>query len=300
MRINNDYNSSLNGEQQNNSENHFSLEINYKLLLKQFENDPLYNQCYEGILIALSKLSLKTGDSHIISSLGAIYSATKTAVDDVLLSDTPEIDIIKHMTSFLHNHKANWHKCKKDISFNFGYIQGMVFLIVLYDSMQQKNACVIRQLSQWRHNLESEASQFDILDGNPMWKLIAERIPQNNEPRLEDIKLENERLLKTIEDLKENLKQKDEEINKLNQGMIKEDNEFKTWSTGKRINILHSLLNLPNHIEGEKRKEFKKLCKFMTKAEDTTLDKLLSQNQLQKMIEKREMIQKEFLILTRK
>ena len=259
MRINNDYNSSLNGEQQNNSENHFSLEINYKLLLKQFENDPLYNQCYEGILIALSKLSFKTGDSHDISSLGTIYSATKTAVDDVLQSDTPEIDIIKHMTSFLHNHKANWHKCKKDISFNFGYIQGMVFLIVLYDSMQQKNACVIRQLSQWRHNLESEASQFDILDGNPMWKLIAERIPQNNEPRLEDIKLENERLLKTIEDLKENLKQKDEEINKLNQGMIKEDNEFKTWSTGKRINILHSLLNLTNHIEGEKRKEFKKL-----------------------------------------
>ena len=300
MRINHDYNSSLNGEQQNNSENHFSLEINYKLLLKQFENDPLYNQCYEGILIALSILSLKTGDSHIISSLGAIYSATKTAVDDVLLSDTPEIDIIKHMTNFLHNHKANWHKCKKDISFNFGYIQGMVFLIVLYDSMQQKNACVIRQLSQWRHNLESEASQFDILDGNPMWKLIAERIPQNNEPRLEDIKLENERLLKTIEDLKENLKQKDEEINKLNQGMIKEDNEFKTWSTEKRINILHSLFNLPNHIEGEKRKEFKELCKFMTNAKDSTLDKLLSQNKLQKMIEKREMIQKEFPILTRK
>ena len=300
MRINNDYNSSLNGEQQNNSENHFSLEINYKLLLKQFENDPLYNQCYEGILIALSKLSLKTGDSHIISSLGAIYSATKTAVDDVLLSDTPEIDIIKHMTSFLHNHKANWHKCKKDISFNFGYIQGMVFLIVLYDSMQQKNACVIRQLSQWRHNLESEASQFDILDGNPMWKLIAERIPQNNEPRLEDIKLENERLLKTIEDLKENLKQKDEEINKLNQGMIKEDNEFKPWSTEKRINILHTLLNLPNHLEGEERKKFKKLCKFMTKAEDTTLERLISQDSLQKMIDNREKIQGEFPILTRK
>ena len=300
MRINNDYNSSLNGEQQNNSENHFSLEINYKLLLKQFENDPLYNQCYEGILIALSKLSFKTGDSHIISSLGAIYSATKTAVDDVLLSDTPEIDIIKHMTSFLHNHKANWHKCKKDISFNFGYIQGMVFLIVLYDSMQQKNACVIRQLSQWRHNLESEASQFDILDGNPMWKLIAERIPQNNEPRLEDIKLENERLLKTIEDLKENLKQKDEEINKLNQGMIKEDNEFKPWSTEKRINILHTLLNLPNHLEGEERKKFKKLCKFMTKAEDTTLERLISQDSLQKMIDNREKIQGEFPILTRK
>ena len=300
MRINNDYNSSLNGEQQNNSENHFSLEINYKLLLKQFENDPLYNQCYEGILIALSKLSLKTGDSHIISSLGAIYSATKTAVDDVLLSDTPEIDIIKHMTSFLHNHKANWHKCKKDISFNFGYIQGMVFLIVLYDSMQQKNACVIRQLSQWRHNLESEASQFDILDGNPMWKLIAERIPQNNEPRLEDIKLENERLLKTIEDLKENLKQKDEEINKLNQGMIKEDNEFKPWSTEKRINILHTLLNLPNHLEGEERKKFKELCKFMTKAEDTTLERLISQDSLQKMIDNREKIQGEFPILTRK
>ena len=300
MRINNDYNSSLNGEQQNNSENHFSLEINYKLLLKQFENDPLYNQCYEGILIALSKLSLKTGDSHIISSLGAIYSATKTAVDDVLLSDTPEIDIIKHMTSFLHNHKANWHKCKKDISFNFGYIQGMVFLIVLYDSMQQKDACVIRQLSLCRRNLESEASQFDILDGNPMWKLIAERIPQNNEPRLEDIKLENERLLKTIEDLKENLKQKDEEINKLNQGMIKEDNEFKPWSTEKRINILHTLLNLPNHLEGEERKKFKKLCKFMTKAEDTTLERLISQDSLQNMIENREMIQDEFPILTRK
>ena len=145
-----------------------------------------------------------------------------------------------------------------------------------------------------------EASQFDILDGNPMWKLIAERIPQNNEPRLEDIKLENERLLKTIEDLKENLKQKDEEINKLNQGMIKEDNEFKIWSTEKRINILHFLLNLPNHIEGEKRKEFKKLCKFMTNAKDSTLDRELSQNKLQKKIEKREMIQKEFPILTRK
>ena len=176
----------------------------------------------------------------------------------------------------------------------------MVFLIVLYDSMQQKDACVIRQLSLCRRNLESEASQFDILDGNPMWKLIAERIPQNNEPRLEDIKLENERLLKTIEDLKENLKQKDEEINKLNQGMIKEDNEFKPWSTEKRINILHTLLNLPNHLEGEERKKFKKLCKFMTKAEDTTLERLISQDSLQNMIENREMIQDEFPILTRK
>src|SRR5574344_1341867 len=125
MRINNDYNSSLNGEQQNNSENQFRFKIDYKLLFEQFENDPLYNQSYEGILIALSKLSFKTGDSHDISSLWTIYSATKTAVDDVLQSDTTEIDIIKHMTSFLHNHNANWHKCKKDISFNFGYIQGM-------------------------------------------------------------------------------------------------------------------------------------------------------------------------------
>ena len=43
MRINNDYNSSLNGEQQNNSENQFNFEIDYKLLFEQFENDPLYN-----------------------------------------------------------------------------------------------------------------------------------------------------------------------------------------------------------------------------------------------------------------
>ena len=38
----------------------------------------------------------------------------------------------------------------------------------------------------------------------------------------------------------------------------------------------------------------------MTKAEDTTLERLISQDSLQNMIENREMIQDEFPILTRK
>lgn len=298
--MSNNNNTSLNDDQQNNTEKHFSYKFDYDLIFDQFKNDPPYYQCYVGILSALGKLSFKTADSYDISSYAVIYSTTKSAVDKVLESKNPEIDINTWMTKFLNNHHIDGHKGKKDISYNYGYIQGMVFLIVLYDSMQQKNESVIDILSQCRYYLELEASKFDILDGNPLWQLIAKRIPPKNEPSLEDIRLENEQLLKKVESLEENLKQKDEEINKLNQGMIKEENEFRPRSTEKKINILHSTLNLPNHLEGEERKQFMKLCKFMTKAEETTLARLLSQNSLQKMIENRENLIDEYPILKRK
>ena len=75
---------------------------------------------------------------------------------------------------------------------------------------------------------------------------------------------------------------------------------YKPWSTEKRINILHTLLNLPYHLEGEERKQFKDLCKFMTKAEDKTLERLLSQNSLQEMKENRNELFEEFPVLNRK
>ena len=276
--------------------------IDYNKELNKFIVDPIYSQCYPGIVGVLGALGLVSEEKFTIKDYVNLYNEAKDAVDKVMKSEHPEIEIPNIQADYIHKYpdRKNGNIIITTRERQYGCILEMVFLIALFDSMKEKSDLVMSAFQDCREHIEYVIDYNIPYTSNPLWKLITDRIPPNNRPTLEDVQKEKEQLLDKVEQMEETLRQKDEEIENLKLGMIKEENQFKPWSTEKRINILHTLLNLPNHLEGEERKKFKELCKFMTKAEDTTLERLISQDSLQNMIENREMIQDEFPILTRK
>ena len=259
--------------------------IDYNKELNKFIVDPIYGQCYPGIVWVLGALGLVSEEKFTIKDYVNLYHEAKDAVDKVMNAEYPEIEIPNIQADFIHNYpdQKNGNITITTRERQYGCILEMVFLIALFDSMKEKNDIVMSAFQDCREYIEYVIEYNIPYTSNPLWKLIADRIPPKNRPRLEDVQKEKEQLIDKVEQMEETLRQKDEEIENLKLGMIKEENQFKPWSTEKRINILHTLLNLPYHLEGEERKQFKDLCKFMTKAEDKTLERLLSQNSLQEM-----------------
>lgn len=276
--------------------------FDYKKELNKFIVDPIYGQCYPGIVWVLGALGLVSEEKFTIKDYVNLYHEAKDAVDKVMNAEYPEIEIPNIQADFIHNYpdQKNGNITITTRERQYGCILEMVFLIALFDSMKEKNDIVMSAFQDCREYIEYVIDYNIPYTSNPLWKLIADRIPPKNRPRLEDVQKEKEQLLDKVEQMEETLRQKDEEIENLKLGMVKEENQFKPWSTEKRINILHTLLNLPYHLEGEERKQFKDLCKFMTKAEGKTLERLLSQNSLQEMKENRNEIFEEFPVLNRK
>lgn len=276
--------------------------IDYNKELNKFIVDPIYGQCYPGIVWVLGALGLVSEEKFTIKDYVNLYHEAKDAVDKVMNAEYPEIEIPNIQADFIHNYpdQKNGNITITTRERQYGCILEMVFLIALFDSMKEKNDIVMSAFQDCREYIEYVIEYNIPYTSNPLWKLIADRIPPKNRPRLEDVQKEKEQLIDKVEQMEETLRQKDEEIDNLKLGMIKEENQFKPWSTEKRINILHTLLNLPYHLEGEERKQFKDLCKFMTKAEDKTLERLLSQNSLQEMKENRNELFEEFPVLNRK
>lgn len=276
--------------------------IDYNKELNKFIVDPIYGQCYPGIVWVLGALGLVSEEKFTIKDYVNLYNEAKDAVDKVMKSEHPEIEIPNIQADFIHNYpdRKNGNIIITTRERQYGCILEMVFLIALFDSMKEKSDLVMSAFQDCREHIEYVIDYNKPYTSNPLWKLIADRIPPKNRPRLEDVQKEKEQLIDKVEQMEETLRQKDEEIENLKLGMIKEENQFKPWSTEKRINILHTLLNLPYHLEGEERKQFKDLCKFMTKAEDKTLERLLSQNSLQEMKENRNELFEEFPVLNRK
>ena len=276
--------------------------IDYNKELNKFIVDPIYSQCYPGIVGVLGALGLVSEEKFTIKDYVNLYNEAKDAVDKVMKSEHPEIEIPNIQADFIHNYpdRKNGNIIITTRERQYGCILEMVFLIALFDSMKDKSDLVMSAFQDCREHIEYVIDYNIPYTSNPLWKLITDRIPPNNRPRLEDVQKEKEQLLDKVEQMEETLRQKDEEIENLKLGMIKEENQFKPWSTDKRINILHTLLNLPNHLEGEERKKFKELCKFMTKAEDTTLERLLSNDSLIKMKNNRDNLLDEYPILKRK
>ena len=276
--------------------------IDYNKELNKFIVDPIYGQCYPGIVWVLGALGLVSEEKFTIKDYVNLYHEAKDAVDKVMNAEYPEIEIPNIQADFIHNYpdQKNGNITITTRERQYGCILEMVFLIALFDSMKEKNDIVMSAFQDCREYIEYVIEYNIPYTSNPLWKLIADRIPPKNRPRLEDVQKEKEQLIDKVEQMEETLRQKDEEIENLKLGMIKEENQCKPWSTEKRINILHTLLNLPYHLEGEERKQFKDLCKFMTKAEDKTLERLLSQNSLQEMKENRNELFEEFPVLNRK
>lgn len=276
--------------------------IDYNKELNKFIVDPIYGQCYPGIVSVLGTLGLVSEDKFTIEKYVDLYNEAEEAVIKVMESEHPEIEIPNIQADFIRNYpdRKNGNIIITTRERQYGCILEMVFLIALFDSMKEKSDLVMTALQDCREYIEYIIDYNIPYTSNPLWKLIAERIPPKNRLRLEDVQKEKEQLIDQVEQMKETLRQKDEEIENLKLGMIKEENQYKPWSSNDKINILHYLLNLQDNLFGEERKQFKELCKFMTKAEDTTLERLLSQDSLIKMKKNRDILLDEYPILKRK
>ena len=277
-------------------------DIDYNKELNEYITDPIYGQCYPGIVSDLGALGLVSEDKFTIENYVDLYNEAKEAVIKVIESEHPEIEIPNIQADFIRNYpdRKNGNITFTTRERQYGCILEMVFLIALFDSMKEKSDLVMTALQDCREYIEYIIDYNRPYTSNPLWKLIAERIPPKNRLRLEDVQKEKEQLIDKVEQLEETLRQKDEEIENLKLGMIKEENQYKPWSSNDKINILHYLLNLQDNLFGEERKQFKELCKFMTKAEDTTLERLLSQDSLIKMKKNRDILLDEYPILKRK
>ena len=276
--------------------------IDYNKELNKFIVDPIYGQCYPGIVWVLGALGLESEEKFTIKDYVNLYHEAEEAVIKVMESEHPEIEIPNIQADFIRNYpdRKNGNIIITTRERQYGCILEMVFLIALFDSMKEKSDLVMTALQDCREYIEYIIDYNKPYTSNPLWKLIAERIPPKNRLRLEDVQKENEQLIDQVEQMKETLRQKDEEIENLKLGMIKEENQYKPWSSNVKINILHYLLNLQVNLLGEERKQFKELCKFMTKAEDTTLERLLSNDSLIKMKNNRDILLDEYPILKRK
>ena len=277
-------------------------DIDYNKELNEYITDPIYGQCYPGIVSDLGALGLVSEDKFTIENYVDLYNEAEEAVIKVMESEHPEIEIPNIQADFIRNYpdRKNGNITFTTRERQYGCILEMVFLIALFDSMKEKSDLVMTALQDCREYIEYIIDYNRPYTSNPLWKLIAERIPPKNRLRLEDVQKEKEQLIDKVEQLEETLRQKDEEIENLKLGMIKEENQYKPWSSNDKINILHYLLNLQDNLFGEERKQFKELCKFMTKAEDTTLERLLSQDSLIKMKKNRDILLDEYPILKRK
>lgn len=277
-------------------------DIDYNKELNEYITDPIYGQCYPGIVSVLGALGLVSEDKFTIENYVDLYNEAEEAVIKVMESEHPEIEIPNIQADFIRNYpdRKNGNIIITTRERQYGCILEMVFLIALFDSMKEKSDLVMTALQDCREYIEYIIDYNIPYTSNPLWKLIAERIPPKNRLRLEDVQKEKEQLIDQVEQMKETLRQKDEEIENLKLGMIKEENQYKPWSSNDKINILHYLLNLQDNLFGEERKQFKELCKFMTKAEDTTLERLLSNDSLIKMKNNRDNLLDEYPILKRK
>lgn len=276
--------------------------FDYNKELNKFIVDPIYGQCYPGIVWVLGALGLVSEEKFTIKDYVNLYHEAKDAVDKVMNAEYPEIEIPNIQADFIHNYpdQKNGNITIITRERQYGCILEMVFLIALFDSMKEKNDIVMSAFQDCREYIEYIIDYNKPYTSNPLWKLIADRIPPKNRLRLEDVQKEKEQLIDKVEQMEETLRQKDEEIENLKLGMIKEENQYKPWSSNDKINILHYLLNLQDNLFGEERKQFKELCKFMTKAEDTTLERLLSHDSLIKMKKNRDILLDEYPILKRK
>lgn len=180
-----------------------------------------------------------------------------------------------------HNYPLLILKLFMSLQHNNNRYQG-IFIEHLDDCLQTYDASLINILID---KLQDKGLEFyyDETNGIPS---------KSKDEVIEELRLKNV-------ELESNIIKKDEELENMKAGFVKSDDDFKVYNTPKRVQILHHLLKLPNQLIGEDRKEFKKLLALMTNAQDSTLERLLSQDSLTKMNENTDKLIAEYPILNR-
>ena len=271
--------------------------------LAAYRDDPTYAQCYEGIVTTLATIGYVSGKPLGAADCVRVYDEVRQGIESVLGSAFPEIQLTSVHAAIRARHCDSNEEPGDGITVSImtaermlGILTEMVFVIVLWDKMTEKNDMVRRAFTDCRTWLENADYNRPYVT-NPLWRLIAQRIPPAGQPRLEDLQAEIGRLTAEMAAKDLTIARKDEQVTMLELGYKTEEDGLTAYGAAERIQALHMLLGLPSSLEGEQRAQFKSFAAFMTKARDTTLERLLSQNSLTRMTEGRDALAGKYPIL---
>lgn len=178
-------------------------EENAEVILSNYKNDPIYGQCYEGVIDGLTALCINNSGYLDIQNIVNIFKEAEKNVDRVLNSNLKEIEIMR-VHSEIINRSRNIENTQGNVAISIvtperiiGFLINQVFLIVLWDKMKDRSSYT-KQFEDCRSyiNYLNDVSTYK---GNPLWKLLAERLPIIKErPRIEDLEVENANLREQI------------------------------------------------------------------------------------------------------
>lgn len=269
--------------------------------LESFKSSPYFGQCYPPLLHSLRKMALETGHRYSEEDFRYIFAESQESIISLIKCNSLEIEICNEI-SILQSDSMHRRICKNIHIFSYEQAGQILFfiqcmcLIVLWDILENKSDEVIEAFKQCRNYLEKELSELD--NDNELWTLVVKRIPLANIISFADLQVEVSKLNNKLTEKETEITKLKDEMAKIESGYIRTEEGMKPSKTAEKIMILRHLLNVGTNLEGEPRAEFKKLCKYFTNAEDTTLERLLSQNELTKMEKTKEDIMKSFPILT--
>lgn len=265
------------------------LKQKYTEKLIEYKNDKLYGQYYQAIVNTLAGIYKSDTQVYGIEDFVSIYTEVIELVEKTLKSNLPEIEV--------HSILASISK-KYEYDKRYGSVVEMIYVINLFDSIEDKSQLMNKAFINCRLIFASERNPY-FYRQNDIWKLIAARIPAQHTIHIEDLELEIKRQKEIVEKQNAIISKLKEEMELVMAGYIKTETGFKSYGSGKKILILRKLLSLPTLLEGQERAEFKKLCAYLTHADDSTLERLLSMNELNKMESQWDSVIQEFSILSK-
>ncbi len=267
-------------------------------ILIWYRDHELYSLCYDdvfGIVSSFGYAHFERAD-RLFTDIFDVYAKAIDYTNTIIASKIPDVAMQKILTKISHRyyHPSYSESFISDgiqinvvtIEDKLGALIGLMVILFAYESIEDKSERLMKSFMDCRMHLEHlSGSKWYDYHKHPLMKLVAERIPEINDPTLPDVLAKVENLEKELMEKDEIIAKKNDEINELKLGYQTTEEGTKAYSTTNKIAILKNLLGIPNSLFGHDRAEFKKLCAFMTKAEDTTLERLLSMDSLTRMQE---------------
>lgn len=191
-----------------------------KKTLDDYLNDPVYGQCYEGILSVLGVIGMNDGKEYDEEDYLNVYKQAEKLVQEVLQSKRPEIPI-RNIQARLHKDYPDMVSKGKGFNVTFvtidrvyGRLIEEVFIIAVFDKLENKSNFVTNALEDFRDVYENYDSSMTYRT-DVLWKLVLERIPHKSaQPSMTDSKASAEKQNEELNELKkeyEELKSKYEE-----------------------------------------------------------------------------------------
>lgn len=250
--------------------------------LKKYKTHPIYGQFYNEVCqsiscILISDARKKSFKDYVYVFESAERCVKKIMADSDLIEEQLELEITKLIANFDNYSKG---ENKNGYNNNIYLLIALIVILVLHDSINDESSIIQRHLTDWSEAITNRCQNWYSATHHPLWKVVAERIKPANRRTEADLAQEINTLQNKLSECRIEISKKDKTIHELESGYEKEENEIKVYNTPKKIAILRYLLKLPTPLTGPERTEFKKLCMLFTKANDSTLERLLSTGEL--------------------